>query len=185
MEEIKLIRPQKLHEAAVLDYKEEYFSNGENDLHGSSLLTEMTSYDDWLAHLAKQADSATVSSDWVAATTFLAVRQRDQKIIGMIDIRHYLNDFLREFGGHVGFSVRPTERKKGYATAILRLGLDYCKTLGLERVMLGCYKENSASASTIIKNGGILTKELSHEAGKKFSFIGSICHSFSFSVMLK
>ena len=138
MEKIKLIQPQKEHEAAIQKYVEEHFSVGEDSLHGSSLLTEMESYSAWLTHLAKQSDKATVTSDWVVSTTLIAIRENDQKIIGTIDIRHELNGFLREFVGHIGFGVRPTERGKGYATEILRLGLKYCEILGLEKVMIAC-----------------------------------------------
>ena len=167
MEKINLVQPQKNHEAAIQDYTEEHFSIGEDSLHGSSLLTEMESYSAWLAHLNKQSDKATVSSDWVVSTTLIAIRENDKKIIGTIDIRHELNEFLREFGGHIGFGVRPTERGKGYATEILRLGLEYCKMLGLEKVMVACYKENIPSAKTILKNGGILEKEFIHDDGNE------------------
>lgn len=165
MEKIRLIQPQKNHEAAVLDYTKEHTTFGEDSLHGSSLLTEMESYSAWLTHLTQQSNKATVTPDWVVATTLLAVRESDQKIIGTIDIRHELNEFLKEFGGHIGFGVRPTERGKGYATEMLRLGLDYCKMLGLEKVMVACYKENVPSAKTIKKNGGILEREFIHDDG--------------------
>lgn len=167
MEKIKLIQPQKEHEAAIQKYVEEHFSVGEDSLHGSSLLTEMESYSAWLTHLTKQSDKATVTSDWVVSTTLIAIRENDQKIIGTIDIRHELNGFLREFGGHIGFGVRPTERGKGYATEILRLGLKYCEILGLEKVMIACYKENTPSAKTIRKNGGVLEREFIHDDGKE------------------
>ena len=85
MEKISLIPPQKNHEAAVLEYMQEHFSLGEDSLHGSSLLTEMESYSDWLTHLIKQSSKTTVTPDWVVATTLLAVREKDQKIIGTID----------------------------------------------------------------------------------------------------
>ena len=166
METIQLVHPAKKHEAAVLEYIEEHFSNGENFLHGSSLLIEMESYDAWLEHLAKQSDKTTVSSDWVVSTTLLAIRKSDQKILGTIDIRHELNDFLQAFGGHIGCGVRPSERRKGYATEILRLGLAYCQPLGLEKVMVACYKENSPSAQMIQKNGGVLEREFTHVDGK-------------------
>lgn len=165
MEKITLVPPGKNHEAAVRDYTEEHLSVGEDSLHGSSLLTEMESYSAWLTHLTKQSDKKTVAPDWVVSTTLIAIREKDQKMVGTIDIRHELNEFLREFGGHIGFGVRPTERGKGYATEILRLGLDYCKMLGLEKVMVACYKENIPSAKTIRKNGGILEKEFIHEDG--------------------
>ncbi|HON10797.1 MAG TPA: GNAT family N-acetyltransferase, partial [Chitinispirillaceae bacterium] len=68
------------------------------------------------------------------------------------------NEFLAQYGGHIGFSVRPCERKKGYGTEILRMGLLYAKSLGIKKVMLGCFSDNLPSARTIEKCGGILTE---------------------------
>ena len=113
MEKITLVLPQAHHQNAVTEYIEEHCNSGEEFLHGSSRLTEMESYGEWLRHLSNQADQATVSPDWVASTTLLALRESDQKLLGTINIRHELNDFLREFGGHIGYGVRPTERGKG------------------------------------------------------------------------
>ena len=88
---------------------------------------------------------------------FFAVRESDNKMVGMIDIRHHIdNEFLANYGGHIGYSVRPSERCKGYATEMLRLALEYAKTIGLSRVMLGCHADNIASAKTITNCGGIL-----------------------------
>ncbi len=92
-------------------------------------------------------------------TIFFAVRKQDNKIVGIIDIRHNLeNEFLSEYGGHIGFSVRLTERKKGYATEMLKMALIYAKTLGLQKVMLGCFSDNIASIKTRVKCGGVLTE---------------------------
>lgn len=166
MEKITLVLPQAHHQNAVTEYIEEHFNSGEEFLHGSSRLTEMESYGEWLRHLSNQADQATVSPDWVASTTLLALRESDQKLLGTINIRHELNDFLREFGGHIGYGVRPTERGKGYTTEILRLGLAHCRMLGLEKAMVACHKENVASARTIQRNGGVLEKEFIYTDGK-------------------
>lgn len=119
------------------EYKQEHLRNGEHELHGSALLGNLN-YDEWLELVENNSDEKTVRSDWVVSSTFFAVRKSDSKIVGIIDIRHYLNDFLKNYGGHIGYAVRPTERHKGYATQMLEQGLEYCKTIGLERVMLCC-----------------------------------------------
>ncbi len=105
--------------------------------------------------------------------------------MGIIDIRHNLeNELLAEYGGHIGFSVRPSERKKGYATEMLKMALIYAKTLGLQKVMLGCFSDNIASIKTIVKCGGILTETKMylggqglkiHEAQEKLVNIYWIC----------
>ena len=74
----------------------------------------------------------------------------------MIDIRHSLNEHLFNFGGHIGYSVRKSERRKGYATRMLALALEECRRLGILRVLVTCDSENIASERTILINGGVL-----------------------------
>ena len=81
----------------------------------------------------------------------------------MIDIRHRLNDYLLNFGGHIGYSVRKSERQKGYATEMLNLALKECVNLGIKKVLITCDKNNVASAKTIINNGGKLENEIAKE----------------------
>ena len=161
-----LVRPTKAHEADALGYIQEHRAVGEAHLHGASSLEKKPTYDDWLLHLERQSHADTVEPGWVPSTTLFAVGKTDGRIVGVIDIRHHLNDFLASYGGHIGYGVRPCERRKGYAAEMLRLGLQTCKTLGLERVMLTCNKDNIASAKTIIGQGGILEREHVHTDGE-------------------
>jgi GNAT superfamily N-acetyltransferase len=81
------------------------------------------------------------------------------KIVGMIDIRHNLgNEFLAQYGGHIGFAVLPSEREKGYATEILKMGIEYAKSLNIEKLMLACFSDNIPSIKTIMKCGGVMTE---------------------------
>jgi predicted acetyltransferase len=166
MESLLLVTPTKDHERAALEYRQEHFDNGEMLLHGSSLFDIIESYNLWLDHLKANASPATVQEGWVVSSTFFGIRESDGRIVGMIDIRHTLNDFLRNNGGHIGYGVRPSERFKGYATRMLELALEKCRQLGLERVMLACEKENTASRKTIMKCGGGLEREFEHSDGK-------------------
>ena len=119
---------------------------------------------------AVNRNESTVNSGWVATTTFFAVRKRDQKIIGMIDIRHNLeNAFLKEYGGHLGYSVRPSERRKGYATEIMKMGLEYAKLLGIKKVMIACFGDNIPSVKTIGKCGGTLYETKSYIESKQIN----------------
>ena len=97
----------------------------------------------------------------VPATTLLAVDDND-KLIGMIDIRHRLNDYLLQFGGHIGYSVRKSERCKGYATEMLKMSLRVVKELGLDKVLITCNKDNIPSFRVIHKNGGELENEVNN-----------------------
>jgi predicted acetyltransferase len=90
----------------------------------------------------------------VPANTYFLVRTADDKIIGMINIRHKLNDFLFREAGHIGYSIRPTERNKGYATLMLSLGLEKCKELSIDRVLVTCDRKNPASARAFKKIKG-------------------------------
>ena len=92
---------------------------------------------------------------WVPASIYWMVNDFDQ-IIGVIVIRHYLSEYLKFRGGHIAYYVRPSERKKGCATKMLTLALEYCKNLNIDRVLITCSKENTYSARTIQKNCGIL-----------------------------
>jgi predicted acetyltransferase len=166
MDKLELIKPTKELEKEALAYKQEHINNGESELHGSSLLDKIDIYDDWLKLLKDNSNEKTVHSNWVVASTFFVVRKSDQKIIGMIDIRHTLNDLLRNYGGHIGYGVRPSERRKGYATQMLKMGLEYARQIGLTKVMLACYKDNLASRKTIEKCNGIFEKEVLHTDGK-------------------
>lgn len=161
MNEIILVKPTKEYEKEMFDYKEEHIKHGENKIHASSLWDKMSDYNEWLELLEKQSSPETLNNDWTVHTNFIGVRKSDNKIVGMIDIRHELtNDFLRNYAGHIGYGVRPTERRKGYATQMLSQALEYCKNnLKLEKVMISCDKENEGSRRTIVNAGGKLEKE--------------------------
>lgn len=77
----------------------------------------------------------------------------------MIDLRHRLNEYLAEFGGHIGYSVRPAERRKGYASRMLAMVLSEAEKLGFDRVLVTCDKGNEASRRTIERNGGRFERE--------------------------
>ena len=163
-EKLIFVTPTKEIKYAAEEYKNEHFANDEEELHGGALYGSME-FDEWLTLTTENSSADTVHSDWVVASTFFVVRKHDGKIIGMADIRHYLNDFLSTFGGHIGYGVRPSERRKGYGKKILKMSLEYANKIGIEKAMLACYSDNEASKKIITASGGILDRTF--EKGEK------------------
>lgn len=96
----------------------------------------------------------------VPDSTFFCLDEERDLFVGAVNIRHYLNGGLLLNGGHIGDGVRPSERRKGIATAMIGLALEECKRLGIDRVLMVCDKENVGSAKSIRNNGGILENEV-------------------------
>ena len=172
MENIILIVPNKELESKAIAYKEEHFSCGETVINGSEMWDNMDSYPEWLEMVTKNADVETYNQDWVLTDTFFAMRQSDKKIIGIIDFRHSLNEFLKDFG-HIGYSVCPLERRKGYATEMLRQVLAIAKEQGLSEVFLSYMKGNVPSRKTILNNGGQYLRDFTfnNEVGEVFRIV--------------
>jgi len=172
VENIILIVPNKELESKAIAYKEEHFSCGETVINGSEMWDNMNSYPEWLEMVTKNADVETYNQDWVLTDTFFAMRQSDKKIIGIIDFRHSLNEFLKDFG-HIGYSVSPLERRKGYATEMLRQVLAIAKEQGLPEVFLSYMKGNVPSRKTILNNGGQYLRDFTfnNEVGEVFRIV--------------
>lgn len=94
------------------------------------------------------------------STYFLIDKDNGKKIVGAVNIRHYLDDYHRRRGGHIGYYVCKQERNKGYAKIILEESLEICRQLGIDKVLLTCLKGNVASAKTILAKGGVLEEEV-------------------------
>jgi len=149
MEKIILVKPNLSYADEIIKYKEE--SLKENPLiNGSAGLNRFSSIEDWLEELKKRSSEATVPEGLVPSSTYLGIREKDNYIVGMIDIRHYLNEYLTQIGGNIGYSVRKTERNKGYAKQMLKLALEKCKELKIKKVLITCDEDNIASEKVIL-----------------------------------
>ena len=149
MEKIILVKPNLSYADEIIKYKEE--SLKENPLiNGSAGLNRFSSIKDWLEELKKRSSEATVPEGLVPSSTYLGIREKDNYIVGMIDIRHYLNKYLTQVGGNIGYSVRKTERNKGYAKQMLKLALEKCKELKMKKILITCDEDNIASEKVIL-----------------------------------
>ena len=117
-------------------------------------------FDHYLAHLEVREETP----DGRVPDTTLFCLDRDRNIlVGAVNIRHYLNEGLLRTGGHIGDGIRPSERRKGYATAMIALALEECRKLGIRRVLMCCDKDNIGSAKSILRNGGVLENEVAED----------------------
>lgn len=159
---LKLILPTEMHKDAVMAYKEDFIRDNDN-LAGTAGLRNARSFEKWHNAILDNLNEETVREGLVPASTYLAVSIDDERLVGMINIRHQLNEYLLNYGGHIGYSVRRIDRRKGYGTEMLRLALKKCEKLGISRVLVTCDKDNIPSAKIIIKNGGIFENEKQKE----------------------
>ena len=162
MSKIVLVEPTKQYAEQVMAYRNEMLQN-KDSFDGCAGLEEVHSFEDWIDFEARL--KAKYKDEYVPSEVFLAVRQQDNYVVGIIDFRHPLSDFLFNYGGNIGYSVRPSERQKGYASEMLKLILPICRKFGENSILLTCDKNNAASQKTIIKNGGILEKEITDTVG--------------------
>ena len=149
MDKIILVKPDLSYADEIIKYKEESLAESPV-INGSAGLDRFSSIEVWLEELKKRSCEDTVPKGLVPSSTYLGVREKDNYIVGMIDIRHYLNEYLTQAGGHIGYGVRKTERNKGYAKQMLKLALEKCKELKIKKVLITCDEDNIASEKVIL-----------------------------------
>lgn len=115
-------------------------------------------FDAFLKEMENGRKGLGLAEGFVANTTYWLVAD-NKKVVAVSNLRHELTDALRKEGGHIGYGVRPSARRLGYATCALKETLNEAKLLGIEKCMITCNKENTGSAKTILNNGGILESE--------------------------
>lgn len=113
----------------------------------------------------KWGESEAVRKEGLVPATLYFLSDDFGRLYGAIHLRHELNEQLRHYGGHIGYGIRPSERRKGYATKQLELMIVKLREMGYKRIMITCDIDNIGSEKTILKNGGKLQGIVEHEKG--------------------
>ena len=154
MECLRLIKPSLEYKEAGIDYINEHYAYN-SPINGCGGLNRyLNDYEGWLKKL--ENDISNPGPDRVRALTYYLVRDSDNKIIGMVNIRLELNDRLLRCGGNIGYGIRPTERRKGYNKINLYLALEVCQKYGLDEILLDCEEQNLGSKKSMEALGGLL-----------------------------
>lgn len=163
---LKLIKLTKAYEQQLGEMIDEWRADQERNHTNHSpwaiFKNDYHDFDYYLAHL----DRRDAADGLVPSSVFFLLDEERDRLLGAADIRHYLNEDLLLGGGHIGDGIRPSERRKGYGTELLRLALAECRSLGIDRVLVTCSKDNVGSAKAIQRNGGVLENEFLNEEGE-------------------
>lgn len=166
MDNITLIEATPEYVEQVWQFRQEVFdydSDDENQFAGCLSLDQATSAEEWISWCQLRTSESTCGQTGVdvPSTTYFAIRKSDNKLVGIVDLRHHINHpILGTWGGHCGYTVRPAERGNGYAKEMLRLNLINAKDFGIDKILITCHSENTASEKTILANGGIYEKAI-------------------------
>lgn len=163
----KLIQPSLDLLDALQVYQETFDNPGH--IAGSGSITTFPTIEDWLIAMKLYENEETLPNEGrVPSRQYVFVQEKPQKIIGMLSLRIRLNDYLLNYGGHIGYSIAPDERKQGYGSLMLNEALKEAKTFGLNRVLITCDDDNLASARVIEKNQGILEDRRFNDENQKW-----------------
>ncbi len=165
MSDIELKQPSTNYEEAIESYKRT-FLNTKSSMAGSGNLRDCETALEWIEGLKKMENSLTCPEDKVPSSPYLAIRKTDDALVGIIDLRHHINHpILSVWGGHIGYSVHPGERRKGYAKSMLGEVLEIARTRDLNKVLVTCDADNIASLRTIKSQGGVFENNVSTDHG--------------------
>ena len=162
---MRLLKFDEIDELEYLIYIKEWEDSGEKIVPMASARAEV-SFDDFLKRMRERERDEIREKGLVPATLYFLVDEKN-KICGALDIRHELNEYLEKFGGHIGYGIAPSERKKGYGKIQLKLALEKTKKIGLKKVLITCDDYNIGSAKTIEACGGIYNDTLADVEGNR------------------
>ena len=155
---LKLVKLNEIYKEQFFDMMNEWTSTNEKIVPYAIRKIDYHYFDIYIKNL----DNKKEGKNLVPSSVYFCLDDEINKFVGAVDIRHYLNDALKEAGGHIGDGIRPSLRNRGYGTKMVSLALEKCKNMNIQNVLMTCDKDNIASAKTIIKNGGVLENEIKY-----------------------
>ncbi len=153
---LKLVKASEKYRQQIIDMMDEWNATGEKIVPYAIRVMDYHDFERYCDAIELKEPRGGL----VPSSTFFCLDEERNIMVGAVNIRHYLNDSLLLNGGHIGDGVRPSERRKGIATAMIGLALEKCQKLGIDKVLMVCSKDNIGSAKSIIKNGGVLENEV-------------------------
>lgn len=153
---IRLVKLAPQYRRHLVDMMEEWNKSGEKIIPYAIRRLDYRDFDNYLTNL----EVIEAVPGLLPNSTFFCLDEDRDLFVGAVNIRHYLNERALLTGGHIGDGVRPSERRKGIATAMIGLALEECRKLGIDRVLMVCDKDNIGSAKSIRRNGGVLENEV-------------------------
>ena len=155
---MQLVKPSIEYKNELILFKEEIVKANDVDAFARCAgLGQYESIEEWIDSVEKKSDIHTLPEGYVPSNVYLAIE--NNRLVGIIDLRHHIDHpILGLWGGHIGYSVRPSERHKGIAKKMLRLNLENARKIGLEKVLVTCSENNPASRKTILSNLGVFEK---------------------------
>ena len=170
MKKIELVSPIMEMETEAMEFKQKFYDNGEKTIFGSYKLdVDRYSYSEWLDIIKSNTSAETANPKFGVSDTLFAVNE-DEEIVGIINIRYDMTEFYRD-SGHVGYSVVPDKRKRGYATEMLKAALEKAKEHKLSEVKVVCMADNEPSRKTILACGGAINRVIESDGVEKEEYI--------------
>lgn len=154
---LKLLKLDYTHKNQLFDMMDEWSSTDEKIIPYSIQRNDYQDFDKYIKGFEEEENGI---PGFVPGTTLFCMDIDRGIFVGAVNIRYYLNESLLLNGGHIGDGIKPSERRKGYATEMIGLALDECRKIGLDKILMVCDKGNIGSAKSIINNGGILENEI-------------------------
>ena len=153
---LKLVKLTSEYEKQLKEMMDEWTAADERIIPSVLTMNDYHDFEFYKNHLCRDKEINGI----VPETTYFCLDIDRNMLVGAITIRHYLTEKLKNNGGHIGDGIRPSERRKGYGSAMIGLALDEAKKMGINKVLMCCDKRNIASAKSIMNNGGKLENDV-------------------------